>query len=213
MLIVTGCSQVIMPTIQTPCPPDKDNNFITAAMVLALQDYNISAEVVSPEIGMVTTNLFTVSSGLEETVNVLLTGYTYKEAMKITIIIDKSKNLIVMKPLKQQLTGIFGWQLVKLDQRDRVLLTKLSQNMAIRMNIPILYINWIEPIPEKSTVEDSAKKEDIKKVTDDDVIVYKNAFDTKYHKANCRYRRKNATSMSKSEAKKQGLTPCSKCNP
>lgn len=211
IFLISGCATVIMPTIETPCPPDKDNNFIVSAIVLTLQDHNIPINVVSPEIGMVSTGLFATSSKLEEAVNVLLIGLTYKKAMKLTIMIDKSKNLIIMKPLKQQLQGFYGWQMINLDENDRAFLSKLSQEMASKMSIPVEGIKWIEPIPEKPIVENIIKKDDIKKITDDD-IVYKNITGNRYHKKGCMYLRKDAISITLKEAKKEGLVPC-RCIP
>jgi hypothetical protein len=208
----TGCATVIMPTIQTPCPTDKDNNFITSAIALTFQNYNIPIEVISPEIGMVSTGLFTTSTKVEEAVNVLFIGLTYKKAMKITVIIDKTQNLIIMKPSKQQLQGFYGWQMINLEDKDRAFLTKLSQDMAQKMNIPITDIKWIEPVPAKPVIEESAKKEDLKSMTGDE-IVYKNPFENIYHRENCPNRKSNATSMSKKSAQKKGLKPCNSCNP
>jgi len=35
----------------------------------------------------------------------------------------------------------------------------------------------------------------------------------KYHRANCQYLRKSKIEVTLSEAKKRGMTPCSKCKP
>ena len=208
----TGCASVMMPTIQTPCPPDKDNNFITSAIVLTLQKHNIPINVVSPEIGMVSTELFATSSKLEEAVNVLLIGLTYKKAMKITVMIDKSQNLIIMKPSKQQWQGFYGWQMIELDDIDRAFLSNLSQEMAIKMSIPIETIKWIEPIPIEPKPEPQNTSENTEKLPDSSVV-YKNPGEHTYHRENCPKRKSNATSMKKASAEKRGLKPCDSCNP
>ncbi len=48
---------------------------------------------------------------------------------------------------------------------------------------------------------------------DDDPIVYITETGTKYHRAGCTYLKKSAIPIKKSEAIKQGYTPCSVCKP
>lgn len=47
----------------------------------------------------------------------------------------------------------------------------------------------------------------------DNTIVYITKSGQKYHRANCTYLRKSKISITLGEAKKEGYTPCSKCNP
>ncbi len=82
-------------------------------------------------------------------------------------------------------------------------------------------------IPKKDTKKESQKNIDIKSKKNDDRFikkeepinrtdnetVYKTATGGKYHSAGCRYLKKSAIPISKSDAQKQGLTPCSVCNP
>lgn len=46
-----------------------------------------------------------------------------------------------------------------------------------------------------------------------DSIVYMTDYGNKYHVAGCKYLKKSAIAISKSEAKQRGLSPCSQCNP
>lgn len=48
---------------------------------------------------------------------------------------------------------------------------------------------------------------------DDDTIVYTTETGSKYHRKDCRYLRKSAIPIKRSEAKKNGYTPCSICKP
>lgn len=43
--------------------------------------------------------------------------------------------------------------------------------------------------------------------------VYMTDYGNKYHVAGCKYLKKSAIAISKSDAKQRGLTPCSQCNP
>lgn len=47
----------------------------------------------------------------------------------------------------------------------------------------------------------------------DSTIVYITKSGDKYHTASCTYLRKSKISITLGEAKKEGYTPCSKCNP
>lgn len=47
----------------------------------------------------------------------------------------------------------------------------------------------------------------------DNTIVYVTKSGQKYHRASCTYLRKSKISITLGEAKKEGYTPCSKCNP
>ena len=50
-------------------------------------------------------------------------------------------------------------------------------------------------------------------ITDDDPIVYITETGTKYHRDGCQFLKKSKIPIKKSEAIKQGYTPCSVCKP
>lgn len=59
-------------------------------------------------------------------------------------------------------------------------------------------------------VKDTAKTDSSKKK---EVVVYITDTGSKYHKSGCRYLKKSKHSISLSDAKAQGYTPCSVCKP
>lgn len=67
-------------------------------------------------------------------------------------------------------------------------------------------------------VKDTAKTDSSKKKTsptekDKEAVVYITDTGSKYHKSGCRYLKKSKHSISLSDAKAQGYTPCSVCKP
>jgi outer membrane biosynthesis protein TonB len=68
----------------------------------------------------------------------------------------------------------------------------------------------VQPIPEPTPDPTPAPVPQPKLVEN---MVYKTNSGKKYHSAGCRYLSKSSMAITKSEAIKEGLTPCSKCNP
>lgn len=67
----------------------------------------------------------------------------------------------------------------------------------------------IETLKENTSENNSTDLSDSK--TED--IVYKTESGTKYHRSTCRHLSKSKVAISKEKAIKQGLEPCSTCNP
>lgn len=67
----------------------------------------------------------------------------------------------------------------------------------------------IETLKEDTSKNNSTDLSDSK--TED--VVYKTNSGTKYHRSTCRHLSKSKVAISKEKAIKQGLEPCSTCNP
>lgn len=57
------------------------------------------------------------------------------------------------------------------------------------------------------------KEQRLKELYNTEDIVYKTESGTKYHRSTCRHLSKSKVAISKEKAIKQGLEPCSTCNP
>lgn len=68
-------------------------------------------------------------------------------------------------------------------------------------------------ISPPTVVAPVVKTESVPKQTNQEITVYGTKTGSKYHNDGCRYLSKSKISMTLSDAKSSGLTPCSVCNP
>lgn len=138
-LILSGCAaSITMPTLKVPYSEGINVSDITASAVIAFQDKGFAIQTVNDNIGLVTTEWKDITSKGEITTEAVfgildvLTGDTSnpytanQKRFKLTLIVDKSNNIIRIKPIKQYTKNS---RLSPLEDNDKLMLNEITQSI------------------------------------------------------------------------------------
>ena len=137
-LTLSGCASITMPTLKVPYSEGINVSDITASAVIAFQDKGFAIQTVNDNIGLVTTEWKDITSGgeiaAEAVFGILNTlagdtsnSYTADEKrLKLTLIVDKSNNIIRIKPIKQYTENS---RLSPLQDSDKLMLNEITQSI------------------------------------------------------------------------------------
>jgi len=128
-------------TIKIPCIDQQEFGVLAGKLVVILRKYNFIVKEVDSNIKLITTDWSIVSLPGEELITYWFLGRTFKQTMKVSVVVNAEN--IVFQTTKRMF-GLTGWNVVALDNIDIDLLKRISAEMALEVgaspeNIKIEY--------------------------------------------------------------------------
>ena len=152
---VASCGTVIMPFVVGPRPKNVTNKSIVSNAVAVFQEYGFPPAMVESDIGIVITDWTVLTNIGSEVAAAIITeallgtAETYRQRMKLTLTVDETKNTFTIRPMKQQLTTLYGWSAQGLNDTDMQRLENIATDITARLGGAKGKLKW-KNLPQTS---------------------------------------------------------------